>query len=285
MKKQTLFLSLSIIISIKSFSQINFEKGYFINDSNQKIECFIKNIDWKNNPTKFEYKLSQDANALKDSIETVKEFAISGFSKYIRATVKIDRSRNNLNYLTTEKNPIFQEEKLFLKVLLEGNASLFLYEDGNLIRFFYNLNDSGIKQLVYKSYLIDNNVAQNNYFRQQLFIDLKCQSINLNDVEQLNYVKRDLERFFINYNECTSSSNINYELKQKQKKDLFNLSFRPGLNYSSLEIQNIAMYSSPSIVFDNKFSSRFGIEAEFILPFNKNKWGIIIEPTYQLNYQ
>jgi len=26
---------------------------------------------------------------------------------------------------------------------------------------------------------------------------------------------------------------------------------------------------------------RAGIEAEFILPFNKNKWAIIVEPTYQ----
>ena len=40
-----------------------------------------------------------------------------------------------------------------------------------------------------------------------------------------------------------------------------------------------------SETFDLKFDSNtnvsLGIEAEFILPFNKNKWAIIFEPTYQ----
>jgi len=278
MKKQTLFLALSVILSIKSFSQIIFENGYFINDSNQKIECLIKNIDWENNPTEFEYMLSQDKIAQKESVETVKEFGINGVSKYIRTTVKIDRSSDEINNMSSEKNPNFQEEQLFLKVLIEGKASLFLYKDGNLTKFFYNLNDSEIKQLVYKCYLIHNYIAHNNYFKQQLFIDLKCQAIILNDVEHLKYTKKDLERFFIKYNECNSSSYINYE--SEQKKDFFNLSFRPGLNYSNLAIQN-SISDSRDIDFDNKFSFRFGIEAEYILPFNKNKWGIIIEPTYQ----
>ena len=28
-------------------------------------------------------------------------------------------------------------------------------------------------------------------------------------------------------------------------------------------------------------NGRFGVETEFILAFNKNKWGVTIEPTYQ----
>jgi hypothetical protein len=33
--------------------------------------------------------------------------------------------------------------------------------------------------------------------------------------------------------------------------------------------------------FGNKNNIGFGIEAEYIFPFNKNKWAIAIEPTYQ----
>jgi hypothetical protein len=32
--------------------------------------------------------------------------------------------------------------------------------------------------------------------------------------------------------------------------------------------------------FDNQVRFSGGIEAEFVLPFNKNKWAIILEPTY-----
>jgi hypothetical protein len=40
---------------------------------------------------------------------------------------------------------------------------------------------------------------------------------------------------------------------------------------------------SQGTVFDfgNSFGFRFGLETEFVLPFNKNKWGIVLEPTYQ----
>lgn len=272
--KELLFLALSMMLGIQSFSQIAFEKGYFIDDSNHKTECLIKNNDWKNNPNEFEYKLAHDTIAQKIAVGSVKEFGIDGVSKYVTTIVKIDRSRNELNNLSSEKKPKFQEEQLALKVLIEGMASLYLYEDVNLRRYFYQLKDSEIKQLVYKRYLIDKNIAQNNDFRQQLLMDLKCQAIELKDVKLLNYTQRDLERIFIKYNECESSSFINYE--SEQKKDLFNLSFRPGLNYSNLRLQGFR-----EIDFDHQFNFRFGIEAEFILPFNKNKWGMTIEPTYQ----
>jgi hypothetical protein len=279
MKRQLLFLALLTMCSVQLFSQIQFENGYFINDSDQKIECLIKNVDWKNNPTEFEYKVSEDATVQKASISSVKEFGINGFPKNIRASVKIDRSSDQMNKMGSEKNPVFQEETLFLKVLIESKASLFVYEDGNLTRYFYSLSDSEIKQLIYKKYFVDNvKMAENNSFRQQLFTDLKCEGITLNDVKNLIYAKKDLEKIFTKYNKCTNASIS--DQAPKQKRDLFNLSLRPGLNYSSLAMSyNLNKYLS--IDFGNELGFRFGIEGEYILPFNRNKWGLIVEPTYQ----
>jgi hypothetical protein len=238
----------------------------------------IKNIDWKNNPAEFDYKITQDAPIKKGSIQTIKEFGIYGVSKYIRDSVKIDRSGDDIADMSSDKNPAFQEEMLFLKVLIEGKASLFLFTDGNLTRFFYKINGSETEQLVYKRYLVRNNIAENNYFKQQLFLTLKCQGITSENMEDIHYNKRDLEKLFSHYNECTGSNYLKYE--PIQKKDVFNLSLRPGLNSSTLAIQNYES-DSKGIDFENALSFRFGMEAEFILPFNKNKWGITIEPTYQ----
>jgi len=278
MRKQLLLIALFTILCAESYSQIIFENGYFIDESNNKNECLIKNVDWKNNPTEFEYKFSQNDTVHKATIKTVKEFGIYNVSKYIRAKTNIDKSSEQIDKMSSERNPNFQEELLFLKVLIEGKASLFLYIDGNLTRFFYKLNDSEIQQLVYKRYLIDDIILENNSFKQELFLKLKCEEIVLNDIKNLRYSNRDLEKLFIKYNKCTGSDYINY--KTKQNKDLFNLTFRPSLNYSSLEIQN-SVSGFNDIDFRNKLGIRFGIEAEFILPFNKNKWGIIVEPTYQ----
>lgn len=278
MRKELLLLALFTILCAESYSQIIFEKGYFINESGQKIECLIKNIDWKNNPTDFEYKLSQNDTVQKATIQTVKEFGINNVSKYIRTKTKIDRSSDQIDHMSSERNPNFQEELLFLKVLIEGQASLFLYIDGNLTRFFYKKNDSEINQLVYKRYLVNYKISKNEYFKQQLFLQLKCEGIGLNDIEPLRYSKKDLEKLFIKYHECANSNFTNFE--PKQKKDLFNFNIRPGINYGSLKIQN-STTDSRDTDFGKRFGIRFGIETEFILPFNKNKWGIIVEPTYQ----
>lgn len=278
MKKKLLIFTLLLLPFFESYSQIVFEKGYFINENDQKIECLIKNIDWNNNPETFDYMLSENAIIEKASIEKVKEFKIYGEAKYIRATVEIDRSSDKVNNLSTEKNPIFQKEPLFLRVLVEGKASLYRYNNVNLTRYFYKKDDSVAQQLVYKRYLTNNKIDKNNYFKQQLLNELKCQDITVKDVEKLRYNSKNLEDFFVKYNDCSNSDYVNYE--SKPKKDLFNLSFRPGLNLSSLIIEN-SLVSSWEADFGNKFSFRFGIEAEFLLPFNKNKWAAIIEPTYQ----
>ena len=119
MKMQLLFLLLTVL-SINCYSQINFEKGHYINNENQKVQCFIKNVDWRNNPKEIYYKLSEDSETKILTIKSVKEFEIYNISKYVSSIVKIDRSSDNLNKLSDKKEPIFSEEELFLKVLVEG---------------------------------------------------------------------------------------------------------------------------------------------------------------------
>ncbi|MDD4372698.1 MAG: autotransporter outer membrane beta-barrel domain-containing protein [Bacteroidales bacterium] len=278
MKKLLLLVVFFTIFYAKSYAQIIFENGYFINEADEKIVCLIKNIDWRNNPTEFEYMIPPNQTVQRATIETVKEFGIDNVSKYIRAKTKMDRSSDHVSAMSAERKPIFNEEILFLKVLIEGKASLFTYVNGNLIRFFFNYDDSEIEQLVYKRYLIENKIDRNDYYKHQLLINLECEGLGLKEVEHLNYTKRDLEKLFIKYNECTGSDYLSY--KTIQKKDLFNLTLKPGFKYSSLDIKN-AIDDSKDTDFGNMMGFRFGIEAELILPFNKNKWSIIIEPTYQ----
>jgi hypothetical protein len=281
MKRKKIFLFLFLTVSISAYSQATFENGYFINKSNQKIDCLIKNMDWKNNPAHFEYKLSETADIQTADTQTAMEFGINGMSKYISAQVNIDRSGNSPGALTAQKDPIFKEEQLFLKALVEGNASLFSYESKGLVRFFFKTGASELQQLVYKRYLSNGDeVLMNNLFRQQLFSSLTCQDITVKDVTSLTYNKKDLERLFVAYNECTGSSYQNY--REKTKKDLFHLSVRPGLNISALGMQNAVSEWDTS--FDKEFNFRFGIETELFLPFNNGRWSIILEPTYQ-SYQ
>ncbi|KAA5824853.1 tRNA modification GTPase [Algibacter amylolyticus] len=275
----TLFLIL--ILGLNGFSQSTFVKGYFIKNSDEKINCLIKNNDWLNNPTEFEYKITESAEQKTLTISSVKEFGFFNISKYVRHNVDIDRSSKIVNELGYNKNPFFNKEELFLKVLIAGKANLFLYEDKGLTRYFYNKDNSEVAQLVYKNYLTsEGQVAKNNEFRRQLWNTLKCESISMNNLSKLDYKQSALIKFFIKYNECTNSEFINY-IKKKEKKDLFNLTLRPGVSSSSLVLKN-GEYNWKEIDFGKGLTSfRFGVEAEFVLGFNNNKWAILFEPTYQ----
>ena len=278
MKKQLVFL-VTTILSFNCYSQITFEKGYFIDNTNQKTNCLIKNIDWNNNPTEFEYKLSENSISKMATIKSIKEFGIDHFSKYVRSTVNIDRSSKSLNNLSYDKKPTFKEEELFLKVLVEGKATLYQYIDRDLKRYFYSKENFNIEQLIFKSYkTTDNKVGKNNKFKQQLWVDLKCPNFKKSKIENLDYIKNELIIFFVEYNKCNDQEYVNFE--SKPKRDLFNLTIRPRINSSSLAMQNFYI-NSEDIVFENKTEFGSGLEAEFILPFNKNKWAFTIEPTYQ----
>ena len=278
MKKHLLFI-LTAILSFNCYAQIAFEKGYYINDNDLRIDCLIKNIDWKNNPTTFEYKLTEDAKVELEVLKNIKGFGFDDATKYIKAAVKIDRSSENINYLSKEKDPIFSQEILFLKVIIEGKASLYQYTDGELRRYFYRIENNQIEQLIFKTYAVDGiNIAKNYRFRQQLWAELNCSTISMKKVNNLNYTKKDLVGLFIDYNKCNNQETTNYDIKPSQK--FFNLTLRPGFNSSSLSIQH-SNSNSRDADFGNQFNFRFGIEAEFTLPFNKNKWAIIVEPNYQ----
>ena len=273
--KRILIIAIIIISYFETYSQI-YEKGYFIDNSNQKVECLIKNNEWVNNPTMFNYKLSEDDTPKEATVQTVKEFGIYNFSKYIRAKTNIDKSSDLIDYLSSDKKPDFHQELLFLKVLIEGEATLYLHNDSSP-RFFYKVNDSEIKQLVYKKYLANGYIHKNNHFKQQLFNLLKCRKLKLSDFEHLEYNKKDLMRLFIKYNKCKNSNFINYNTKQKKSK--FLLTFSPGLNFSSFSPATLSTFYEKQN-FWNPVKSQFRLQGEYIFPYYNNyKWSLIIEPT------
>lgn len=278
MKKQV-FLLLAGLFGVNCYSQTAFEKGYYIDNFDHRVDCLIKNKDWESNPNSFQFKLSEDSEQQTLEIDAAKEFAIYNKTKYIRARVQIDRSSDRLSELDHNNNPVYSEEVLFLKVLLEGKASLFGYNDKGLGRFFFSKDTMPVEQLVHKNYVnSQNQIATNNLFRQQLMASLICTDIPVSYFQGMEYNREDLTELFTKYNECQNIAPVVFE--KKQKRDLFNLTLLPGFRYSSMWIKNDAVYFK-EVDFDGKYRFTIGMEAEFIFPFNNNKWAMFIEPTYQ----
>ncbi|MEP2237519.1 MAG: tRNA modification GTPase [Maribacter sp.] len=278
--KSTLSLFLLLFISLNTFAQITFEPGYIVDNTGEKKYCLIKNNGWKNNPTTFEFKKDLNAEIQEGSIYNIAEFSIENGKKFIRKEVEIDRSKNILKRLSKTKEAEFKSETLFLEQLTEGDANLYYYEDSNLIRFFYNLNSNTTKQLVYKKYLNENNlIGENTEYKKQLWDNLKCENLSLDKIKATDYKKTELLSFFTLYNQCKDPNYVDSRISNKKKSDAFNVGIRAGLNSASMDFNS--PQPSTNFELENNSSVRFGVEIEAILPFNKNKWSLFIQPMYQ----
>ncbi len=264
---------LAILFTLNSFAQITYDQGYFINDKDEKIDCWIKNVDWRNNPTKFQYKLSEKAQSQTATIESVKEFGINNFSKYQRVEIEMDRSSKELEDMSTSREPNFKKEQLFLKILVEGKATLFFYQEKNLKRYFIKTVDTEIEQLVYKKYkTFEKQVKENRQYLVQLRDQLMCDSTTTTEkLGKLEYKKKPLSKIFEEYNQCVNAQYIYYE--KLHKRDLLNLNLRGGFHFSTITLDRID--------FEKKLGFKIGVELEYIIPINKNKWAVILEPTFQ----
>lgn len=289
--KNLLFIALILSFSL-SQAQISFEKGYFISNAGNRMQCLIKNIDWKDNPTEFEYKINLDDSESKTAtIESVTEFGIDSISKYKRFKINIERSSNDLRDISKTKNPVWNEEVLFLKVLIEGEATLFSFSDKNIYKYFFETKNSQIQQLVRIKYIsyeknpgeafYDDRIRENNQFRQQLYGRLKCDTFSENIFENVKYSKSSLTNIFEKYNSCVGS-NSTTSFKEKAKKDAFIIRITPSINQTaSLFIDDPNVYYNLDTTIEAKTIFKIGVEFEYILPFNNNIWSIFINPTYQ----
>ena len=117
MKKQ-LLLTFIFFLSLNAFAQVKFEKGYFIDEFNNKVDCLIKNHDWISAPNEIEYQLSNDNKIEVMSFEKMSSFQIYNTSHYyIKSLVAIDKNSTSEGF-----NPKIQN--IILKVLIDGEASL-----------------------------------------------------------------------------------------------------------------------------------------------------------------
>jgi hypothetical protein len=276
-------ICLIVFIPIVSWSQVPFEKGYLVDTEGNRVECRIRNLDWKSNPSHFEYRLSEEKESRTRNISSVREFGVNGFSKYIVKTVRMDTSSDKITTLSSGRNPLWSEKQLALKVLVEGKSILYYYRNGNFIRFFYELNETPVIQLVFKRYLSDNIILINGDFRQQLWAEINCGGQHQSVIKMISYTIDDMVRHFEKYNACASAPGIVYDKRKSQF--IPNFWITPGLDFASFEIsQHIPsqdLYFIRQARFSRKVNFRLGFQSEFLIRYTDNKFSLLIEPTFQ----
>jgi hypothetical protein len=278
---RNILTALFTILSIAGYAQIKFDSGYFVTNDGNRTYCLIKNYDWNFNPTGFFYEKTAIAPVEKADIANVTEFGILNFSRYERYEVDVDTSAEQTGALDDNSGPEYKKKTVFLKVLVEGRATLYEYRDQTMTRFYFKTDSISLRPLVHKQYLaaIDQNaILENNLFRNQLISALQSPELNMGRFEHLKYSEASLIGIFDDYNRSHGTSGEKYVLKRN--KGQFNFNLRLGADLSGLTLNENYALAPGKTTYGNKISGTVGLEAEDILPFNRNKWAIILQPTY-----
>lgn len=275
-------LSLFLLSGLNLFSQATFQKGYFIGNDDQRVECFIKVSEWNRTPTEFLYKLTDSSEIVHAVPATVKEFGVGSEYRLISALVNVDISSDDENNPSEMMEPDWFGQRVFLLTLVDGEASLYEYDQTTIHRFFYSCREQHLQQLIHKLYrLKDDNaevVRTNETFRQQLWTNVKIDGGDIKRLETLNYTKSDLVKYFIDYN-SRSGKTFTVQTRKKEAPG-FNLRITPGLNYSLLRIVN-SYWDKQVFTFPGQVGFRIGLEAELVIPYTHRTVSLLLEPTYQ----
>ncbi len=270
-----------LLLNFTVFSQIRYEKGFITDNEGKEFSCLILNEGWLNNPVKFIYKLSENSTPKTGMISNVGKFSFENGLKYERLTVDIDRSYPNSNGYSYSRAPKWSKENLFLEVLVEGNNTLYLYRNGNDLKFFYKTGLGKVKQLLYKEYkTMDDRITKNLTYIDQLYKEVNCSEKSILDFKTVKYNETDMSKYFISENKC-SDPDFKVENKTYQKANGdFNIKPYVGMAFSSLSIYNLEGSDDYNISFNNQIGVKLGLEFEYVLPVNKNKWSFFLDMNY-----
>lgn len=274
-----------LITTTSIFAQ--FEKAYFIDQNNNKVECYIDNKDWKNSPKKFYYKKTETSVIEIKNAFDVKEFGTYNY-KYVIKEVLIDRWKDNLTSITDNSAPEFTKEICVLRQLIEGDLNLYEYENELVKKYFIETKKNEIEQLIYKKFykvVKINDVVKrteqiliNDTYKKQLkqFVSKNC--TNESDLRKLDYNKNALVKFILNSASCQGTLAKSF-LKSRTFIKSNNFYLIGGLADSKIAIAN-KLDNQIKHNLHNEFENRFGFEFEYILPYKSKKWSVLINPIF-----
>lgn len=269
--KKSLSLLL-VLICINAFGQTEFENGYIIKNNGEKIDCLIRNMGWLNIPKNITYKIEGETKNI--SAINLKKIEIFDEVIYERHIVEIDKYSNKIQELTKDRKSNFKSESLLLKLLISSNqVALYKYSENNVDYFFYKKEEM-VKPLEYKLFKTKSNKIQKNLnYQKTLRDEFSCESKDNNS--KIKYKEKNLVNYFKLYFDCNQTNYKDYTKQDKKSK----INLRAKLSLGQSTVTN-PFNPSSQFDFEKKIAFKLGVELEYVLPFNKNKWSAFIEPTY-----
>lgn len=210
---KNIFTLISFLVLTSVFAQNKFEIGYYIDQSGNKIEGEISEIEISNFPESFVYRKGNKTEVVNsDAAKTIKY----GTKIFEKREFQFDPSvRFDIANMSTNKNLKLINKTDFLELLVDGNFKLYKYVENGISTFFYEDSSKKLTTLEYKKYLNNGtDIYENKEYLNQLKDNVK------NETEQtesyyntVKYNDTDLVNYFQNVNGKSSKKETKSQLK------------------------------------------------------------------------
>ena len=272
---------LFLIVNLATFAQSEAKEGYIVNNQHQRMNCLIRNVGHEESMMNYEFKLKGSEDFEEIEISKIEEFGVDNEFKCIRALVYIDVSKANI---PDKKDAILEWQKghVYLRILFEGElASLYsFFYEGKTV-YYYSWGDNPIEPLVYKMYYVGvtplgyQDILYDNSYQVQLKDNLACGN---SDTKKVTYTEKDLVKYFANYHQCKKSD---FNQLKSTHVSQGKLLIKPSINFNSSQL-TIKEFedAAPRVPFTKESSVGFGVELEYVLPYNNYLWSVFAGANY-----
>tara|TARA_R110000868_G_scaffold37111_12_gene131584 strand:+ start:5020 stop:6267 length:1248 start_codon:yes stop_codon:yes gene_type:complete len=266
------FLLFLFLIQSQVLCQPLYEKGYYIDNLNNRFEGYIDRTNLSSSQDYINFKSSKKSTAVQLFPNQVSKVFVSDI--HIESnTVLIDTTA----FVTSEKRaPSFTRKNVFLFNLIDGEISLLEYRTEKSSLFFVQESpDQASFQLIHKRYIGRNELLfNNNDFRKQLdslIVNLKSE-LEI-DTEKVLYTSKSLSDLFIKLNDSRNYTFQNYSNQRLISPRYLNFAVITGLRFSRITSKE-TITGNTFFSLEDVSLSNFGLELEYLLPSLKNQFSI-----------
>ncbi|MBT33205.1 MAG: hypothetical protein CMO01_26385 [Thalassobius sp.] len=273
MKKLLLLITFKLLLLASLIAQENFQAGYIIKNSGEKITGEIDNEYWRRNPETITFK-NGSGETQTYGVNDIKEFQVDG-NIYKSASVQIETSSQKISTLDNSQEPKFEDKKVFLETIIQGTKSLYSYRGEQERDYYFIYRDGKYEALVYKKFNMgDINNVQIGY-NKQFVLQLRtylgdCPDVidDISIMDQPSIWK--LKKLFAKYYSCTSSSP---EFQKVNKETNLEWGVDAGITFTSIQFNGDGGKLTGSN-FSSSVAPTFGIFLNIGLDGNRKKWAI-----------
>jgi hypothetical protein len=185
---------------LRSTAQSVFLKGYFVDNTGQKSECYIHPENWKYD-TYLSYRLHLLDSLNQRPVNQLREFGIYSKAKYILSGIELHHPEDKPD------NPEWTDKNVLLNVVVEGRNSLYSSLFGSSVYFFSREATGPIVFLSPRAITSDSTVGA---FQEFLFQQFNCRNNQSEYFHSLKYDATSLSGHFLANNRCLGLEGISY---------------------------------------------------------------------------